>query len=261
MKNCFLKQYKKSVNNNELLELGELRFQVINQTDFYMKSAERAELTGLDGVLINGSADAYVDSIGINGVGGNATISGITEGGMGLMSVIPKYNIIQVNLKLAGTVDVVDWGKIPSLKTLRLLQSDAEIYLGGISDVTAILEKLTVTKFTHFSVEDLMPFKDTLNDLQMPTSDGNNTYFVDSFDNFGHLYKLSAINFFSALVNCYGTVEGFVANRLIEQPATAGSISVKYLGIGGRVTYQGEPIASKENNTIAWDAQGNITLS
>ena len=61
--------------------------------------------------------------------------------------------------------------------------------------------------------------------------------------------------------NVYGTVEGFVANRLSVTPNTAGSIYANWLGDSGRITYQGAVVKNARTNTISWDAKGNITFT
>jgi len=262
MKNCFVKKYKGVVNDDSLLKYGEVRIPVVNGTLNSMAivtgSASQV-VKGVGDVKLNGSSSITCNAGWTN----NIAITGVPNGSIGYISIPDKYNLLAINGQDAVLAegDLYEmFGIMPACVQYRV-DKDSAYPLSSLAKAFPILEVVMLGNNMTGALSDLFPIKDTVTSFETAGTSGEYKI-TGTFDDLGHFYKINNWKMIASIVLLLsGTVEGFVANRLIEQPATAGSVSVNWLGSGGRITYQGEAITDKQNNTIAWDAQGNITLS
>lgn len=270
MNDCLITKLKGSVST-DLPKLGECRFKVTNGQILLSVPSSATPLTieGKAGVLLDGSATKTITS---GGWTSPIVISGLSDDvTTGEISIPNKYASIRAIIApMSGLVDLSPFGGMEGLR---------EFCFSGFANVRATDATIAsiaeiVTKFpslTSFAcggggangnVLDLLPLAATLTTLNGANMEGiKQSNIKGDFANLGLLPNLTNIGTFLTNSKVTGTVEGFVANRLSVTPNTAGSIQVKWLGEQGRITYQGETIENVNNNTISWDAQGNITIT
>jgi hypothetical protein len=264
---CLVKQYKKSVNNDNLQEYNVIKVKVTNSSSDtghlgFKNVTEPFEITATGNLLINGATSITVNtSTGTVWTPG-LTFSGLSEGEYGEIIIPNKYKlfVLQGDFEFDGKLtDIFGWGD-ELMAQFHIFGSDKQPI--NIADVSQCFPNLTELKLDRATgnVRSLIPIRSTLTYLKLGTTTNKSTL-EGTFDDLGLLYNVNDLNDNVINTNLAGTVEGYVANRLTVQPATAGSVTVRWLGNGGRVTYNGEAIENKANNTIAWDASGNITLS
>lgn len=268
MANCLFRKYKAGINE-DLVKVNELRVKVYGGSGSFL-GVKNEVLRGI-GTKINGETEYVLPANDWNNISFNSE---------GYLSVMNKYRGTFDDPKMSINIPV-DYTCLEQLKYTNLR---AFFMCGYYSDSASVAndfgEGITLeylaetlpkcvlsiglygTKVTG-DISDLYPLKDNLTAL-FTTSEPYrepNTLITGNFDDLGHFYKVtrygSTLQYFA---NLSGTVEGFVENRLTEKPATAGSVTFENLGIDGRVTYNGSTVTSGIT-TIAWDAQGNITLS
>lgn len=255
---CLVTKLKGIVENDALYKLGETRLPVVNGSGMTLLNRNDTQvINGLGGVLIDGTATKRL-SVGWNN---NIVISGLSEDAVGYIQVLNKYDINAILgrncLNISGSEELEK-----TFAGMSLIQIGFNKVVCSFADFPKFGALATLDmNYPELSgsISDLYPLKDTLTTFTVQHV-AKGTY-TGSFDDLGHLYKINDLKFTPLYLNLSGTVEGYVANRLIEQPATAGSVAVNWLGSLGKITYQGQPITDKANNTIAWDASGNITLS
>lgn len=265
MKDCLYTKFKGSSTDENLPKLGELKLKVSNGR-LVLLTDGGCTITGLNGVLIDGVAKKQVAS----GWSSQMIISGLSSDlSLGEIVLTNKYGIYAI----IGSVILDSSDDLYALSLQQLQQKDYN-NVNVLDDNTVDLSELVSEqsgltqlvlsgKKVTGAVSDLLPLKNALTVLNGCPDYYNKTMVSGDFGDLGHFKNINS--FSNSMITLFGavrgTVEDFVSARLQEVPATAGSVSINWLGDGGRVTYDGDPIVSKQNNTIAWDAQGNITLS
>jgi hypothetical protein len=265
---CLVKQYKKSVNNDNLQKYNVIKVKATNTTNpsnpgflAFKNVTEPFEITATGNLLINGATSITVNAGAAIWTPG-LTFSGLSEGEYGEIIIPNKYKLygFQGDFEFDGKLtDIFGWGDELMSQFFIFGSNKQPVNLADVSQCFPNLTQLKLDRATG-NIRGLIPIKETLTTLTLGDTAIKSTL-EGTFDDLGLLYKVNNLNNIVLNTNLAGTVEGYVANRLTVQPATAGSVTVKWLGDGGRVTYNGEAIENKANNTIAWDAQGNITLS
>lgn len=268
MENCFVKKFKGSVNT-DLPKLGECRFKVVNGSMILQIGNIQSPITisGKGGVLLDGQSTKVISTGGWTSA---IQITGLpTDTTVGEISIPDKY--VSVNAVIAPMVgnDLSPFGGIEMLQFSYTRYANARATDDSFPTLSNIVKQfphLTLLgiggKGASGDVTELLPLADTLTSLEASSVVGVlQSDIRGDFAELGKLYKLTALNSFLVNSKVSGTVEGFVANRLQVLPATAGSITAKWIGDGNRIKYNGEPLSNVLNTTISWDAQGNITIT
>lgn len=270
MENCLVTKLKGSVSA-DLPKLGECRFKVTNGKLLLNVSSNNLPLTieGKGGLLLDGQSTKTINSAGWTP---NIIISGMSDDlTLGEISIPNKYtSITAIIAPMSGLTNLSPFGGMTQLTEFSyknfasVRATDAPI--ASIAEIVAEFPNLVSFSIggggANGDVLDLLPLASTLRTLDGVSMGGTKkSQITGDFANLGLLPNLVNIRTFLVNSNVSGTVEGFVANRLSVTPDTAGSIQAQWLGESGRITYQGEVIENVNNNTISWDAQGNITIT
>lgn len=267
MENCLLKSLKGSCDA-DLLKYGECRFKVVNGKMNLQVLQAPLILTGLNGVLLDGQTTKTISSTGwtqtpivISGLADDTTI--------GEISFLNKYNAVRgIACPMVGS-DLFPFNGM-DIRTFQYILYDSI----RATDMTYPTLAKIVEQFPNLiyltyggggasgDVADLLPLAETLTSLDSANMVGQLRSDVHGdFADLGLLKNLTSLGYFITNSKISGSIEGFVAKRMQVKPATAGSITARWLANGGRITYQGEPLVDYNNNTVSWDAQGNITIT
>lgn len=264
---CLVKKFKKEVNNDNLLVYNTIKVKVTNSnvTGYlgFEDVEEPFQITAVGNVLINGGTSITINA-GASVWSPGLTFSGLSEGEYGEIIIPNKYKLFSIHgdFEFDGKLtDIFGWGD-EKITQFFIFGSDKQpIALEDIAQCFPAVTKIKIESKVTGNIRSLIPLRETLTNIASLGSVTNKSSLSGTFNDLGILYKVNDLMNTVLTTNLSGTVEAFVANRLTMQPATAGSVSVNWLGDGGRITYNGEPITNKADNTIAWDAQGNITLT
>ena len=145
-----------------------------------------------------------------------------------------------------GSADI----KLPNITTIYLF-SDTKI------SITELIKSNTIackTNCAKGNLDDVKEFLPNLTELEL----------YESRELYGDfkLLGMTNVNVFGRCVirtQIIGNVEDFVAVRR-ENGQTLGEVTFTYLGDGGRIKFNGNPITNVQANTISWD-ETTITLN
>lgn len=276
--NCLVTKLKGVVDNDNLWKIGETRLPVKNGTINISvgNTLVLPTITGLGGVLLDGDSSKVLN-VGWNN---NIAISGLAEGAIGYISIPDKYIINGIlgssSIDLSNADFDRTFGYMP-LTQLSVLYANTQL-----SNVVALgnITVISIYDGIHGSVRDLFPIKDYLSSVVLGSVGATDFSFSGTFEEYGHLYKINSIPSNMAIVmKLAGNVEGFVANRLLNESAEK-TITVKSITEGGRIKFGGKPInnlygnsnfvaggtwdddatANALDNVLNWDTSGHIVL-
>lgn len=252
--NCYVTQFKASVNNDSLDKLGMFSAFFKQDTSptqdsryIMVVSAEKNTIKCTDGFFYKvyggtsiGDSYTFTDSDWSEQYGGY-TFSGYVSNTACRVD-IPKYTLARLQFGANSGVCDIDLSKFKYTQVTRFIGK----YLSG-----SVADLPYNTIYVNFNGN--LKITGTLADFSRLTSitylnTGNSSIESSLLSSLGTLTALTTIQ-----VAAIGSIEDFVGAQRANGRTTCDGINCAYLG-AGNITFNGEQIANKASATLTWTA-------
>lgn len=248
MENCLFTKLKGSVNNDQLLKLGELKVKIGEANYLGFAADDSQTISVVDGdLLFNGQTTIQLT---------NSYQSNVNITGEGTVSIPNKYHLTIFEANFKEQIDLEKLRYCTKLRNIRLAESGVTYDLDDFNIESSVLITVTIENVGRIkgSIRNLLKYP--LTTLRL-----NNSPKSFNENNFSVLGKFAECTSYGATVvgsGLTGSIEDFVTQKRLARANKGldvdGSCTFTYLGDGGRITFQGTAITNVQNNTISWTA-------
>lgn len=234
MGNCFLTKLVGSVNNDNLLKLGEIQGEMYGEGNVTLYSSEQITIKDLTGTFVTPSGESVVigNPVAVRGADGHK------------LSIVSKHTITKFQGGNTLTLNLKDCMYNPSV---------VEITARLMGDLSDIVQRDSLTIFSGQKGE---LYGDISNIAKFPALtqlifSGNSGEITGNISSLGGLTSLAHLG----LGDCpwiTGTIEDFVAGQRTAG-RTSGSITCYYLH-HTQITFNGSALPTAATATLSWTA-------
>lgn len=249
MENCLFTKLKGSVNNDQLLKLGELRVKIEGPANYLGLAADDGQtISVVDGdLLFNGQTTIQLT----NNYQNNVNITG-----EGTVSIPNKYNLTILEANFKEQIDLEKLRYCTKLKTIRLGGRSFIYDLDDFNIESSVLMNVIIESVGRIkgSIGNLLKYPLT----RLWLNDAQKSFNENDFSVLGEFAECTTYASTVVGSGLTGSIENFVAQKRLARTAAglevAGTCTFNYLGDGGRITFQGTPVTNVKDNTISWTA-------